>query len=188
MSNFQILRTTSSKNKFILAKRGAGIKQKDAKTSAPKAAAAWEVTRTPSSPRPCTTRRATTNGPARWNGPRKCRPRSRGRRTARRTTPSRAINPSGGACRSCLRWGGGGTGCSTITASSRAMTRRRDAARVGGRHRLKSDKLQLFVEVLNRLDLHRPARSALLAQPDLPPNRVSGLRPDGGHQAPGFKR
>jgi hypothetical protein len=36
-----------------------------------------------------------------------------------------------------------------------------DSARVGERHRLKGEKEQLFGEVLNGLDLHRPPRSAL---------------------------
>jgi hypothetical protein len=38
-----------------------------------------------------------------------------------------------------------------------------DAARVGERHHLKGDKEQLFGEVLNGLDLHRPPCSALIA-------------------------
>lgn len=38
-----------------------------------------------------------------------------------------------------------------------------DAARVGERHHLKGDKEQLFSEVLNGLDLHRPPCSALMA-------------------------
>jgi len=38
-----------------------------------------------------------------------------------------------------------------------------DAARVGERHHLKGDKEQLFSEVLNGLDLHRPPCSALIA-------------------------
>jgi len=38
-----------------------------------------------------------------------------------------------------------------------------DAARVGERHHLKGEKEQLFSEVLNGLDLHRPPCSALLA-------------------------
>jgi hypothetical protein len=38
-----------------------------------------------------------------------------------------------------------------------------DAARVGERHHLKGDKEQLFSEVLNGLDLHRPPCSALVA-------------------------
>lgn len=38
-----------------------------------------------------------------------------------------------------------------------------DAARVGERHHLKGDKEQLFSEVLNGLDLHRPPCSALRA-------------------------
>lgn len=38
-----------------------------------------------------------------------------------------------------------------------------DAVRVGERHHLKGDKEQLFSEVLNGLDLHRPPCSALIA-------------------------
>lgn len=38
-----------------------------------------------------------------------------------------------------------------------------DAARVGERHHLKGEKEQLFSEVLNGLDLHRPPCSALIA-------------------------
>lgn len=38
-----------------------------------------------------------------------------------------------------------------------------DAARAGERHHLKGDKEQLFSEVLNGLDLHRPPCSALIA-------------------------